>query len=406
MRFRRFAGLLFALMSTTAMAEIGTIDQVPAATLLFPHFEVDTNSDAGVTTVLTIQNSSATAIMGSVTLWTDYGVPTAHFNLYLTGYDNVTLDLADTFRRRFIPVTGSDGQDPQDIISPQGPISQDINFASCNGFLTEPQGSSISADLVRAHTGLSSIDYLNGQCGGRAYGDGIARGYVTVDTANQCTALKPGMTGYFVNGGAGVATNQNVMYGDYVIVDRARSRFFSETAVAIESAPTNPLTSGPGDYTFYGRLHGFSGADNREPLPTAWAGRYANGRTDVDYWRDPAESEAPFTCGSTPAPYPLGQRHVTVFNDAGGVASNPVGNLFANGVGIASGASLGLTQPLGWLFANLNAPAASGPTGAIRQSWLSFRQIPRAVPANSSMGYSVPGIQLGNAATGADPIIP
>ena len=406
MRFRMFAGLLLALLSANATATIGTIDQVPGATLLFPHFEVNTATDSGVTTILTIQNASATAILGSVTLWTDYGVPTAHFNIYLTGYDQQTIDLGDTFRRRFTPITGSDGQDPQDLISPQGPFSQDINFASCYTTLPEPEGSRISFDLIRAHTGQSSVDYLGGLCGGRNYGDGIARGYVTVDTANQCTSSNPTSPGYFVNGGAGVATSQNVMFGEYTIVDRARNRFLTESAVAIEASYNNPLVDGPGDYTFYGRLHGFSGADNREPLPTAFAARYASARTDVDYWRDPAVPVAPFTCGTTPAAFPMGQRHVTVFNDAGAVLSNPTGNLFPYAAGTASGASLSLTQPLGWLFANLNLSAPSGPTGAIRQSWMSFRQVPRLVPSNSPMGYSVPGIQLGNASTGADPILP
>lgn len=399
MFFRTLIGLLLAASATTASAGIGAIDQAPGATLLFPHFEVDTASDAGVTTILTIQNSSATAILGSVTLWTDYGVPTAHFNVYLTGYDQTTVNLADTFRRRFLPVSASDGQDPQDTISPQGNFSQDINFASCNGQLPEPQSSLLSASIAQAHTGRASIEYLGGLCGGRNYGDNVARGYVTVDTVNNCTQRKPGQTGYFVNGGSGDATNQNVMVGDYVIVDRARGRFLAESAVHIEASFT--LNTGP---TFYGRLVGGTAADNRESLPTAWAARYASARTEVDYWRDPGVVVPPFACGTTPAPFATGltQRHLTVFNDAGGVVSNPTGNLFPYVVGSTAGAGpLGLSQPLGWLFANLNASP-----GVIRQSWMNFRQIPRGAAANSPMGYSVPGIQLGNAATGADPVIP
>ncbi len=398
MFFRTLFGLLLAaFFATTASARIGTIDQAPAATLLFPHFEVDTANDQGVSTVLTIQNSSATAILASVTLWTDFGVPTLHFDMYLTGYDQQTLDLADTFRRRFLPVTASAGQDPTDTISNKGPFSQDINFASCNQLLPEPQGSLTDASLVQAHTGRASVEYLGGLCGGRNYGDNIARGYVTVDTINNCTTRKPGQAGYFINGGGGDATNQNVLLGDYVILDRARGRFLAESAAHIEASFT--LSSGT---TFYGRLIGNSAADNREPLPTAWAARYASARTEVDYWRDPGVVVAPFTCGTTPAPFALPQRHVSVFNDAGGLVSNPTGNLFPNAMGTTAGAgALGLSQPLGWLFANLNASP-----GVIRQSWMTFRQMPRGAASSSPLGYSVPGIQLGNAATGADPVIP
>ncbi len=402
MIFRVLVGLVLAVLSTTVSARIGVIDQVPGATLLFPHFEVDTASDQGVSTVLTIQNASATAVLGSVTFWTDYGVPTAHFNVYLTGYDQTTINLADMFRRRFTPVTASDGQDPTDTISPQGPVSQDINFASCNGSIPEPQASLLSATIVQAHTGRASAEYLGGQCGGRNYGDNIARGYVTVDTVNNCTQRKPGQAGYFVNGGGGDATNQNVMFGDYVIVDRARGRFLAEVAVHIEANGADPLVTTPGNQTFYGRLSGSNAADNREPLPTAWAARYASARTDVDYWRDPGSVVAPFACGTTPAVFPLAQRHLSVFNDAGTLVSNPTGNLFPYATGSTAGAgALALSQPLGWLFANLNASP-----GVIRQSWLTFRQVPRGAPSTSAMGYSVPGIQLGNAATGADPVIP
>lgn len=403
MIIRVLAGVILALISISAQARIGSIDQGPAATLLFPHFEVDTTSDQGVTTVLTIQNSSATAIMGSLTFWTDYGIPTLHYNIYLTGYDQITIDLADTFRRRHLPVTASAGQDPTGQISRQGPLSQDINFASCNGTIPEPQGSIVSSTLVAAHTGGPSIDYLGGLCGGRNYGDNVARGYITVDTANQCTILKPGEPGYFASGGAGVATNQNVMFGNYVIVDRARGRFLAESSVNIETSYSDPLVTTPGNQTFYGRLIGNSAADNREPLPTAFAARYASARTDVDYWRDPGVVVAPFACGTVPAPFALGQRQVSVFNSAGALVGSPTGLLFPNAMGTTSGAgALALTQPLGWLFANLNASP-----GVIRQSWMTFRQLPRGVPSNASMGYSVPGIQLGNPMTAnADPVNP
>lgn len=409
---RLFAFLALALFALSARAgfnpdQIGTIDSAPGATLLFPHFEVDTSSANGTNTVLTIQNASATAILLNVVLWTDYGLPTDKFLIYLTGYDQQTVDLGQVFRR-ILPRTASAGQDPSDTISPHGPISQDINFASCNSLLPDIQnGSALSRDIVGAHSGQPSADYFGGLCGSRNFGDGIARGYVTVDTVNNCTMRFPGDTGYFIAGGGGDATNQNTMTGDYVIINPVTRRMVADSAVHIQASPTNPLTSGGvNKQTFYGRLVGYTGADNREPLPTAWAGRAAAGRTDVDYWRDPGTVTAPFTCGTAPAGLPSGQHQVALFNDQGAAAGAPGGDLFPFLAGSTSGATLGVNAPLGWLFANLNLAAPVGPLGAVRQSWLSLRQIPSGMPAGTGATYLVPGIQLGNAAFGDDPTVP
>jgi len=85
------------LVAVPASAEIGTLDQVPAATLLLPYFEVPL--DAPMTTwgypntTFTIGNSSATAILAHVTLWTDLGVPNHTLDVYLTGYDVEVINL-------------------------------------------------------------------------------------------------------------------------------------------------------------------------------------------------------------------------------------------------------------------------------------------------------------------------
>ncbi|MBB5208448.1 hypothetical protein [Chiayiivirga flava] len=403
---RLLALLLCACACAPASAEIGTIDNVPAATLLFPHFEVDTSSEQGVDTILTLQNASATAMLLNVTLWTDLGLPTANFNIYLTGYDAEDIALGDLFRR-VLPTTGSAGQDPHDTISPQGPYSQDINFASCNGRLPNYQsGSILSRDIVGAHSGQASADYFGGLCGSRDLGDGIARGYVTVDTINQCTRANPTSPGYFADG---IATRQNTMLGDYTIVHPDTGVAFTESAVHIESSFGNPITDdGVDKQTFYGRFVGFTAADHREPLPTAWAGRAAADRTTVDYWRDPGVVTAPFACGGLPAGLPSGQRQALVFTDAGAPTASPAGDLFPFASGTVAGGELGVTAPLGWLFANLNLPASAPPDalGGIRQSWLMLRQSPRGYPAGGGMTYSVPGIQLGNAAYDDSPVIP
>lgn len=411
MYLRLMAGLLLALVSVTASGAIGTIDNVPATTLFFPHFEVDADDPQGINTILTVQNTSATAVMLNVVLWTDLGLPTGQFNIYLTGYDQQTIDMRSVFRR-ILPITASDGQDPADTITPQGPFSQDINFASCNGTISFPEnngtqfGSILSRDIVGAHSGQASGDYFGGLCGSRDLGDGIARGYVTIDTTTQCTRATPTTPGYFTTTGI-AAYVQNVMRGDYTIVEPSTGMVLADDAVAIEGDALHPITTdGVDKQTFYGRFVGFTGADHREPLPTAWAGRASAGRTDVDFWRDPGATVAPFACGGAPAGLPTGQRLARVFDGDGSTDSTPAGNLFPFMAGSTTGATLGIGPDLGWLFVNLNLAAPSGPLGDIRQSWLTLRQTPRGVAASGYLQYSVPAIQLGNAGNGDSPIVP
>lgn len=403
MRSRALVFIALFLVALPTVAEIGTIDIVPAATLLYPYFEVDVDDPNGVNTLLTVQNASATAILAHVTLWTDYAVPTATFNIYLTGYDAETIDLHEVLQR-VLPRTATDGQDPEDAISPQGPASQDINFASCYTYFPEIQDSFLAPGLASAHTGGESADYFGGpgKCGGHPYGDGIARGFVTIDTVNSCTSSRPGDPGYFISGGGGTATNQNVMTGEYLILDQPSDRVFADTAVHIEASATDPRT-GPGDYTFYSRFAGTNGEDHREPLPTAWAGRYSANRTTFGYWRDPGVEVAPFNCGSVPFA-PLDQRQIRAFGADGNVVATNAGPRFprAAGTTAASGSSgLGLTSALGWTFLNLNLPA-----NTVRQSWISFRHALPGLSPTAAAGYDVPGIQMGNAVNADNPTLP
>src|SRR5579864_4550250 len=116
-----------------AGAVICTVDAVPSATLLLPYFEVDLNNPNGLTTLFSVNNASATAILVHVVMWSDLSVPVLDFNIYLTGYDVQSVNLRDIIVNGNMPQTASAGQDPGDTISPKGSFSQDINFASCNG---------------------------------------------------------------------------------------------------------------------------------------------------------------------------------------------------------------------------------------------------------------------------------
>jgi hypothetical protein len=402
-----------------AVAEIGTIDDVPAATLLLPYFECELGptlvpTPGGVTTLFSINNASATAVLAHVTVWTDESIPTLDFDVYLTGYDVQTINVCDIFNGN-LPRTASDGQDtPQDTISPHGSISQDINFASCTGRLpyTNPVlGATLLNHIRNAHTGGPSTVF-GGRCSGFDYGDTVARGYITVDTTTQCSLDFPSSPGYF----SGVASFQNVLWGDYFYVNSAENFANGETLVHIEACtPGNGYigyvgtgTSGvntcpmaPGDYTFYGRYVGGLGTDQRESLATQFATRYLNGGafdggTDLVVWRDsktplgaPGAANGAFTCGGNATWFPLNQADVVSFDEQenptdlcfqGDNVSPPLGGadtcfpLESQRVSLQGGNIPGddptPPTPFGWMFINLNTTVAGGLFNPTAQAWI------------------------------------
>ncbi|MGE4189593.1 MAG: hypothetical protein AB7G12_06805, partial [Thermoanaerobaculia bacterium] len=70
-----------------ASAEMCTVEASPAATLLLPYFQVDLDNDAGVNTIFSINNASASAALTHVVVWTNMSIEVLDFNVYLTGYD-------------------------------------------------------------------------------------------------------------------------------------------------------------------------------------------------------------------------------------------------------------------------------------------------------------------------------
>ena len=307
-------GILIA--ASPARPEACKVDTPPAATLLLPYFEVDLSRTDGITTMFSIGNATASATLAHVTLWTDLGVPTLNFNVYLTGWDIETLNVRDLFNGK-LPRTASDGQDPTDTISPQGAFSQDIHFASCQGILPLPdKPAALLSHLRAAHIGASS-PILNG-CSGRALGDNRARGYITVDVVKGCTLLFPSDPGYF--GPNGVAASNNVLFGDYFIVDSPQNAARGDELVRIEAFPGRFR---PGDPTFYGRFkHGgatnYQAVDDREPLPSKWATRYLkggvfDGGSSLVVWRDVGVQTTAFACNSVPPP--LAHEDVRAFDE-------------------------------------------------------------------------------------------
>jgi hypothetical protein len=384
------------------------ISETAGATLLVPYFEVDLSNPNGRNTIFTVNkggrvdtvsfnggpdnpnNNVPTAVLAHVTIWSDLAVPVFNFNIYLTGYDVETVNMRNVLAGA-LPRTASAGQDPSDLISPKGSKSQDINFASCTSQLPPAGLSALQiSNLTAALTGNAAPT----MCSGINHGDNVARGYVTVDTVNNCTQKNAGDQGYFAAGGTGDATNQNHLTGEVYYVDPSNSISRGGNVVHIhspESGITDPIVTTSGNYTFYGRLNGFTAVDQREPLSTSFSARFNPGgaanswriptpaaaRATLIVWRDPKVVQAPFACGEEiPAWYPLGQESITAFDEQEhpqsitGVTPFPAATQMVQ-IGSAT-LPVSFTSGILWLNLNTTVTGTAGPTNdmAAAQAWV------------------------------------
>lgn len=354
------AGLV--LCGGQAIAEIGTIDDVPAATLLLPYFEVDLDPDGdgvvcnhnpqdeGINTLFSVNNASAAPAIAHVTLWTDWTHETIDFDIYLTGYDVQTIGMHDVFCNATLPITAHPSADTDDLLSPSPPEGPDqatfwddpaeggLNTSTCDQFLPFEPGILLRGQLQQliqtAHTGQAVPDRFGGDCWGADHdGDNVARGYITVDSVSECSIAFPNDDpDYFLPEGSGIANNRNILWGDYFYVDPENNFAQGETLVHIEACSNPSVGNGTdcpfvaGDYTFYGRWDASvaqTGVDQREPLATTYATRYLNqigpfDGTDLVVWRDAkfgSTSSSAVTCGDTPAWFPLNETSVVAFDE-------------------------------------------------------------------------------------------
>jgi thrombospondin type 3 repeat protein len=334
----------------------------PAATLLVPWFGVDLASPNGLTTVLSITNADSRAHLVSVTLWSDWAVPGLTFNLYLSGFDVQTLNLRDILRDGKLPATGAG-------ISPVGELSDGATtFAGCGSSLAPTQ---VAAEpLQRALTGRKVFGF----CHASPRQDLLATGYVTVDVVNSCSPLSPASPGYFVNGGGGVAANDNVLLGEYAYVDSRKKIAQGEQAVHIAADET---AYGSG-YTFYGRYVGGDASDNRQPLGARFAASYAQGGTNgaetvLTVWRDTKSAAAtPVACGGMPSWAPLGASDQAVWDEEEGVTSLPATRQrfpLATQAVTVGGPALPITEPFGWTVIDLGHHDTDL-FGVVSQGWV------------------------------------
>ncbi len=366
------------LFSRPARSEICAVDDVPAATLLLPYFEVDTVRGDGVTTLFSVTNTSPEPTLVKVTLWTDLGLPSIDFEVYLTGFDVFTSNLRDIFVAGQIPGTG-----PQ--ASPVGFDSfPNAPFPGCDGDFDGILEETTRRALVNSHLGRPSLFY-QGLCGASPRSDGIVRGYLTMDVVRRCALLNPTQDGYF--GVDGVAAYDNRLVGDAFFVDPANGFAQGENLVRLEADESR---FGPGDRTFYAPFVQGDGSDGREPLPTVWASRMIDGGgfdggTQLTVWRGLDEPREPFDCAGNLPRLPFVQEIFSFDEEENGSLLFPNTALLdppppledLDPVPLVTnrlrrdGFPIFLPQPFGWLSMDLSTFTGDGSTADPHaQAWV------------------------------------
>jgi uncharacterized repeat protein (TIGR01451 family) len=342
------------------------VDAMPAATLLYPYFQVDLSRPDGASTLFSIVNAFAAPRLVQVTLWTNWSVPTLIFPVYLTGFDAQTFNLRDILAGGRIPQTGLG-------LSPDGPFSNGgAGFPGCAaGAVAAALPPAQVAHLAAWHTGARSP--MTGSCAATPSPDGFAVGYVTVDVVRSCSPLTPADPGYF--GPNGVAADDNVLFGDFTFIDPVARSAKGDLAVHIVAEPG---VYSPGDYTFYARyVHG-DASDHRRPLGTRYATRFLAGgnfgaSTALLVWRDTKEpSTGGMPCGQQPAWMPMTQNGVTVFDEQENASVLPASSgrapLAVQALPIGKG-EMPIPSPFGWMTLDLGHGGADL-FGGVAQGWI------------------------------------
>ena len=484
--------LAIALVSLLALggqsfAELCTVDAVPAATLLLPYFAVDLTAaqGQGVDTLFSINNASATPALAHVTVWTDWSFPVLDFDVFLTGFDVQTVSMYNVLVNGSLPHTADAQSDIAGNVLPpaqSGVINEpglddasphqglyannppwDGSFTNCLNFFTTWTDPILSADRRARHqaelTGKPSPAY--GGCVGADHDsdDNIARGYITIDSVDECSIDFPSDPTYFTDlVNPAVANNNNVLWGDFWYLDPEQDYAHGDTLVHIEAndglTSTNiPLLDPDGltvanvanatGYTFYRRYTVFNGTeDQREALGTTWGIRYVQpnavftGGTDLVVWRDSTSAEidqvdgylcgAPGELGVGPTWHPLNETEVIAFNESedavelciGGTFGPPISPpepgtpdpvcfpLETQRVTVGDGA---LAPPFnfGWLYLNLNVGIDSplldfdpGTSGTLAQS-----HVASVLQGLGVFSVGLNAVELTSACEDVDPVL-
>lgn len=239
----------------------------PGATLLLPYFQVDLEEPGGRTTLFSVGNSSDFDVLAHAVLWTNQGNPVASFDVGIEPRAVRTFDVRSILAGQ-LPETA-----PPDL-------QADGRYASCSRPVLETPD--LDPDRLRAIlTGQASPD--DGLCHAVAVEDGrLATGYLTVDLVNDCSGsplVTPLDDGYLGDCASGLAANDNVLWGDFFLVDPQQDFAQGERMVAITADQTrfgNDICVDPPCGTRNASSFYYA-EGNRMPLPSAYETRFLSG---------------------------------------------------------------------------------------------------------------------------------
>ncbi len=250
--------------------------RAPAATLLLPYFEVDLEDPEGRTTLFSVANVEGQPVLAHAVLWTNWGNPALSFDFFVPADGVVSFNLRQV-------LLGELGSTSPPADPPEG------WYESCTDPVTLPEVD--AQDLRAVLTGQPHPE--DGLCHSSAVEDGgLATGYVTVDVVRDCSGAElriPLDPGYFLDGGMGLATNDNALLGDFHLVDPAEDSAQGETLVPLVADAETV------DYPSFYRNN-----DNRMMLPAVLRARFLSAGifdgTDLLIWTE--DRTEPIACGS------------------------------------------------------------------------------------------------------------
>lgn len=252
----------------------------PAATLLLPYFEVSLQP-GGTTTLFTITNTTKMPQIAHVTMWTDLGFPALRFNIFLTGYDVVPINIYDILVNGFIgnPGVGTSSRTiPGDISLPNDANPHFLPSAANNCAALPGRIPPDYIPLMQAIFTTGRSDYPLPHCNSVGLPHANAAGYITIDVAATCGTSDVTEARYWDE-----LLNDNVLTGDYEIVDSKSGLATGSPLVHIRAMEGLPKT-------FYERYAPKPGLDKRQPLPNVVALRTlfdAGFRTRLLIWAQP-----------------------------------------------------------------------------------------------------------------------
>lgn len=275
----------------------------PAATLLLPYFEVDTNDTTGRTTLFTITNVTRYPQIAHVTLWTDWAYPVLSFNLFLTGYDVQAINLYDVIVRGI--VAPPSGTAPSRRRAQSEPSGGNLRAKlGCAGAPATLPATFLAAVRNAFRTGVFNPGGGITACSTVGGVHSNAIGYATIDVVAGCTNLLPSDPAYYTTD----LLFDNVLIGDYqqlgvgpAGIGQINIRDAGNPMVHIRAVPEGGgagIAAGPAPatnlpYTFYDRYTPATNrtVDRRQPLPSTFAARFIQGgrdafATNFTIWRE------------------------------------------------------------------------------------------------------------------------